>query len=1439
MSDTSRQTPTPPPDDQGSSAANGGWHQPQTRNVWQAAEKEADASGWQVPALPPDMSQESTSTGGWHLPSPEDTTFKPEDQITIQEAAPEDALFALATSADIEPRETVDTSRPIAPEDALFNLASDAAKEATPSPQAPGIGAPEDILAMLERIEDVEEEQDTAFASELFALTNLAQAEAESDSTEVETIDPAEMSPVERALRQSQPLEPGQQAQSTTPADQATIDAAEYARRQLEQLQADDAAPTGAEIPLSTQPGGVGGVTGQVDPAEYARRQLEQLDQGFTPVPQGTAPMPSVPQVDPRVEELARRFRQTQEDVTQLRYMRRSGQITEDQFQEQLRNRMILDDDQVYWMLGAENDIWYKYINNEWVPAVPPALQATGGAGITGNGGTGGTPTIQFTDDSSLPITTRYEPDAAQQQTYGAGGIDDILMPRPVPTTDPNLTVVGPSFMEDVIPHQQETVPSSGFGAEATVPARPVDYGGTEVYTPGFGVEAAIDEAEPPDLSGVGETPLYAEARERRQASFLQIAFLSAITLLGIVFVIGAIVVFAALSWYNGIVSKYESQIAGLQNYRPVFQTVIIQDYMGDEIATLSPGGNQRITVQLDEINSAAIHAVISQENPTFYSDPGWEVTDTLGAFFQSVTGGSPVVARTITQRVVDELIIPGQEGITPLESAVIAGELTNRYSKDFILALYLNEFSFGNQAFGIEAASNFYFNKSAEDLNGSESALLAAIGSNPEQFDPVIDREGAFAEMERVITKMLALGCLNTPSRGEICIRQGDIPASQRAQVKVLPFRPRQFDTDYPHFVNLVRAQLEASIPDLYQSGYTVRTTLVPVMQDEIQRRLRNYLQNSAITNVGITTGAAMWVDPQTGAIRAYVGSPDYNNAEIDGEVDQLRLFKSPGETIYPVIYAAALSGVDRNGNGAADLDEYLTPASILFDVPSNFGGFTPRNFYQDVFYGPVPVRQALINTYRVSAAKAFDFVGADRVNVIAEEMGLHLNEPLTINAVAGETQVRLNDLMAAYATIANNGRANPVYAIESISLTGGRDLPLTGNLERTPVESIQAPIAFLLQNILTDDNSRNRAVFPPNSALTINGRPTQGVVAAVAGTGAGNADLWTIGFTNNAVVGVWLGRNDQVAINPAANGFNAAGPFWNEVMRTVLNSMSGQQPVPFPVLQNVTQVSVCPDTGIREGAGFYCTRPARPEYFAVNRQPPTPDQGLTATRTVNTWTGQIATDSCPNPEDRETRQFVNIRDNFAIDWLRRPENNRWLQTLGLPAALDPIPTAFCDLNSQVPLANITSPPQGSTLIGNVQILGQVSAPANFSRYTLEYAPIGQTNFRPITPQPITTQQTVPNSVLAEWNTTTVPDGQYELRLTVTATDGGFVYRRIQVNIDNPDPTATPTPTEVPPTPTSQILFPTLDPGFTPLPFDTPSGGDIIGGPTPTIDPF
>jgi hypothetical protein len=432
------------------------------------------------------------------------------------------------------------------------------------------------------------------------------------------------------------------------------------------------------------------------------------------------------------------------------------------------------------------------------------------------------------------------------------------------------------------------------------------------------------------------------------------------------------------------------------------------------------------------------------------------------------------------------------------------------------------------------------------------------------------------------------------------------------------------------------------------------------------------------------------------------------------------------------------------------------------------------------------------------------------------------------------GETPVRLIDMVAAYGTISNGGTFFPPYTIEAISDRAGNVVEIPDVLRGEGERAISPQIAYLLQSVMSDNASRNPQVYPANHALAVSNLPRQNFVGALDGTSEGARDLWSVGFASNAVVGVWLGRPDGNGI-PNQTGLTAAAPIWNEVMSLVTRSQPTNPPREFQNPGSVGPQTICPDTGSPVGQ---CPSPLRSDLFAAARPPQ--DAALTTSIMVNSWTRQRVNGFCPDTQDGVPIVAATITNQNAVAWLRSAQGRPYAQRIGLTENFASLPIAECDQNSVLPQVNLTSPVQGQEVIGNITVQGQVNAPANFNRYQLEVAPAGTQNFRMLPGFPQSAQQPNPSSILGTWDTTTLPNGQYQLRLSVIANDGGYLNRQVIVNVNNPPPTPTPTPTPtITPIGIATLpgVIPTTSFGFTPLPFDTPAFGNM-GGPTPTFTP-
>ncbi len=1240
-------------------------------------------------------------------------------------------------------------------------------------------------------LEPIDEEDDDNFSmSELVALASLVDnapsvdvhpAPPTSKTAPAEQGTPAESTPsTEAAASETDATSGTSQVAGTAEQDQP-LDPAEYARRELARLQ-QSAPNSGAAVEAATPADAAttDDQAGIVSPQEYARQQLEKL--GAAQPQQG---QPAAPSAQP---SLAEKFKQAETSIRALRQQFQAGQITREQFQADLRRLMVLDDNNVWWMMGVESDRWYRHDNGVWVPATPPALAAEGAAApAQGDMGDEGDRTVP-----TSPITDQW-------------------VPAKVPVSDPDYTVpntVG-TFLDkemsaDTVP--MATIPSGSAG-DVTVPS-PAIQGQHESVASPF---AASDQAPSYDVAQA--SPVYSAAVARQRQSTLRTLGIIAAIIAALLFLLGAVAAIGIVIYYNSLAAPYRDAIANLANYQPQFRTARILAADGSQIAELtSPQGGARDEIAINQVAPEMVHAVVSIENERYFQDPGWDPIAIVRAFLQNVTSGEVVSgASTITQEVARNLILQDTT-VSPerkLQEIVLAAEIARQYDKNFILQLYLNEVFFGNQSYGVEAASKFYFGHSASDLNLAEAAMLAGMIQAPARYDPVINRQAAFDRMDTVLNQMASVGCLqfsfapyNTPQG--FCVTQADINSPrvilQKAQVETRNYSPRQFTVKYPHFVNFVQQQIENNFgtSEMFRRGFEIHTTLMPNVQDVAQNALE--AQVKALASNGINTGAVMVTDPRDGAIRAMVGSPDFSDDSIDGQVNNAFTWQQPGSSIKIVEYIGALEGVNHNG-----VNDYFTPATILWDVPTAFQNpdYAPTN-YDNTFHGPVAVRYALANSYNVPAVKTLNFIGIDKFLDVASRIGLRFlpeNTPSGLSSALGANEVRLYDMMQAYGTIANDGTRVPLYSITDIKDASGAEVALPDRPQ--PALAVQPQIAFLIQNILSDNEARTPA-FGANSALNVSGYA--GRIAAKTGTSNDNRDLWTMGFSSSAVVGVWIGRVDN---NPTVNTSGlAAAPIWNA---TMLAALQGTNPEPFNPPQGIVQQQICADTGTQYDPNVPCTV-VRTEYFVQSELPPPASQGFLVTVPVDTWTGLKANQFCA--DSVVTKTFVNITDPSAIAWLNSAPGLAYASSVGLPNPPEPVPTGECTASTVLPQIRFTSPGSGQQLTGIVQFTGVVSAPG-FDHYQIELAPASTPDNFQMIAGPYNAQA---NGALATWDSSSQPNGAYRLRLAAFTASGGYRYDTLDVGINNVLPTQPP-------------VLPTFAPGDTPIPFMVPTPTIFLGG--------
>jgi len=878
-------------------------------------------------------------------------------------------------------------------------------------------------------------------------------------------------------------------------------------------------------------------------------------------------------------------------------------------------------------------------------------------------------------------------------------------------------------------------------------------------------------------------------------------------SLLGFLLV-GIIIAIIVLSFliiqYFNIASDLPS-VDNLADYASKFETTRIYDRNGNLIyEILDPSAGRRTYVPLAEVSPQVIAATIATEDKDFFTNPGFDPWGILRALWQNYTSGRVVSgASTVTQQVARTLLLSPEERteISTRRKAreiVLAAEITRKYSKNEILELYLNENNYGNLAYGIEAAAETYFNTSADQLDLAQASFLAGLPQAPAIYDIFTNREASLLRHLDVLNLMYQLSsersCIPTISgQPRVCVSLDDAVAAAQ-MIEGYPFEQRLVSMPYPHWVNYIRQQLEVQYDaqTIYRSGFKVYTTLDPDLQEFTQASLQDQLQ--LLVENDATNGAVVALKPQNGEILAMVGSADFFNADISGQVNMATAPRQPGSSIKPLTYAAAF-------------EKGWTPSTLIWDVPSEFppsgNPDDPRDPYEPVnydgkFHGPVLVRTALGSSYNIPAVKALDFVGIyDDPDTLQEEGLIKFAERLGISTLTrddyglsltlGGGDVTLLELTEAYAVFANQGKSVEPYAITRIEDHFGN---VVFEHTASPVEQlIDDDHAYLISDILKDNSARTPA-FGTSSILNL---PFDAAVKT--GTTNDFRDNWTIGYTPEIAVGVWVGNADY---SPMKNisGVSGAGPVWNTVMQEAAARFSGGSPAAFTRPETIQEYEICRVSGTRPSER--CSL-RRTEIFAENQPPEDSSEDLWQEIPIDTWTNLKASSACS--EFTEEKLTLNVTEEWALKWLIENANGKqWLEDNGFTKPVIFTPEQECRGNDPRPtIVFVGLQDGGSVAASPLDIYAVVHATANFESFRLQYG-IGNnpSNWKTLIN---TDKQYKEPKKLITWDVYEANASRITLRIVVRSTEGTEAEKRIQIdlNVPTPTPTITPTPTETP----------------------------------------
>lgn len=539
-----------------------------------------------------------------------------------------------------------------------------------------------------------------------------------------------------------------------------------------------------------------------------------------------------------------------------------------------------------------------------------------------------------------------------------------------------------------------------------------------------------------------------------------------------------------------------------------------------------------RTPVALSEVPMQVRLATLAAEDADFYEHPGISIKGMARATIKFLQEGKITGGSTITQQLVkNALLSPDKTVARKIREVLIAIAVEQKYTKDQILQMYLNEVSYGGTAYGVEEASEQYFNKKVSELDLAQAALLAGLPKSPTLLSPFgSSPEMAVSREHEILRQMLEKGFID----------QGQYNSATEEK---LEFAPDKVNILAPHFVMYVRDQLQSAYGEkyIYANGLEVHTTLDLNYQSLAESAVTSELKK--LTRLHVGNGAALVVNPKTGEVLAMVGSKDYFSK--DGNVNVVLRPRQPGSSIKVVNYSYALS-------------HGFTAATILDDSPVSFPiaghkPYTPKD-YDGKFRGKITLRSALAESRNIPAVRVLNQIGVDNMVAQGRKMGITTwDDPsrFGLSLTLGAGEVTLLDLAKVYSTIAAYGQRPDFYGIESITDSKGKIL----YTHKENSEAVLDPrVAYILTDILRDNSARAPA-FGTHSALLIPGHPE---VAVKTGTSNDMRDNLAVGYNQNILTAVWVGNNDNSPMSRVASGITGASPIWNKIMSGLLSGTS-----------------------------------------------------------------------------------------------------------------------------------------------------------------------------------------------------------------------------------------------------------------------------------------
>ncbi len=583
--------------------------------------------------------------------------------------------------------------------------------------------------------------------------------------------------------------------------------------------------------------------------------------------------------------------------------------------------------------------------------------------------------------------------------------------------------------------------------------------------------------------------------------------------------IIGLIIFSALIGTVGGFTYWIASDLPNiklLEEYTPI-ESSRVYSSDGKIIAELYL--ERRTFVPYYQIPDHVKKAFISVEDIRFYNHPGVDLIGILRALWHDIKAGGIVEGgSTITQQLARMLFLKPDRSIKrKIREAAISIQIEKRYTKDEILGMYLNQAYFGTRAYGVEAASQTYFGKSAGSLNIAEAALLASMPKAPSMYSPFKNPKKARERRTVVLKQMLDHKFISKAQY-------------EKAEKAHLPPTPHFRKYDAPYFIETLRQDLEKKYGnELNTSGYKIYSTLDFRMQQIAEESVKAGISSLEKRVKPGIEAALIAIDIRTGHIKAMVGGSDFWKNQFNRATQALR---QPGSAFKPFVYITAI----ENG---------MTSEERINDSPISFKGSRPGHMwcpqnYDGKYHGSVTLKTALAKSLNAATVRLAASVGINNVIEMAKRLGIKNELQPYLTLAIGASDTTLMDMVSAYSTFASGYKAKPILYERILSRDGiviDETTPVIEDLlSKEDVEEMK----ILLRAVVEEGTAQKAKELK---------RPVYGKT----GTTNDYIDTWFIGFDDRLVVGVWVGRDDHTPIGSKETGAKAALPIWIEFMKKV----------------------------------------------------------------------------------------------------------------------------------------------------------------------------------------------------------------------------------------------------------------------------------------------